>query len=264
MNKHFYFSCIRSTTESFLDLFNDISIMKYDSNNNPTKEVKVPIKFQTKEKFLYWLKDKKQTKYFLMMSVNLVGMSYNQERQTGRMETLKLRSDDIKLYNPTPYLLDFSLNIATIYLVEAEQILEQILPYFSPHVMMKVYLKELNFAFDSSVILGGVTYDVSTDIPEEDFRIVNLNIDFSVATFLFKPIEDIKLINKVLFPIHSNKINIKESSEIILTDEVNEDGDKIYDKGDSLIGLDEIFGIKAEIDDELNKKLLSYEIYKDI
>jgi len=50
MDNYFYFSSIRSVTVQLMNVFSDLKVMKYVGGES-VKEVEVPIKYSTKEKF---------------------------------------------------------------------------------------------------------------------------------------------------------------------------------------------------------------------
>ena len=49
---HFYNRTIRKIVVAFGTLFNDLHIVRYDSNNNAKETFKVPLSFGSKEKYL--------------------------------------------------------------------------------------------------------------------------------------------------------------------------------------------------------------------
>lgn len=84
MNKYFYFSSIRSVTIQLMNAFSDIKVMKYLGDER-VKEVEVPIKYSTKEKFYWWLFDKKQEKRLPIMSIHMTSLSYNSRKENRKM-----------------------------------------------------------------------------------------------------------------------------------------------------------------------------------
>jgi hypothetical protein len=51
-----------------------------------------------------------------------------------------------------------------------EQILEQILPFFNPFVMVNVTLPEIDLSYDAKVILGTVSPETETTLAMDESR----------------------------------------------------------------------------------------------
>jgi len=70
---------------------------------------------------------------------------------------------------------------------DIDQIMEQILPFFAPHIFIRLAIPELNVEFDVKVIFQSCTPEVSLEMPDEDYRVINYTIDFVAQAWLFKP-----------------------------------------------------------------------------
>lgn len=206
MKQFFYYKCVRKTIIEFLNIFNDIRIAKYDSGGNVVKYINVPIKLAPKEKFYSWLYDRTGEKRYPMMSAEIVGIEHSRERLTGKHEEniADIENDDIPFYfTPSPYDINFELRIGTEYVNEADQIIEQILPYFNPFVYTKLRIPEINKNFNIKIIFEGLTIDNPPDIDEEDYRRLVWTLTFRAQTFLLQPIGDIKEIQKIVHKFYT-------------------------------------------------------------
>lgn len=72
-----------------------------------------------------------------------------------------------------PYTVEYELVIASHHHSEADQIIEQILPYFTPYVMTRINIEEIDNHFDCKVTLNSISPEMETDIPEDDYRTIN-------------------------------------------------------------------------------------------
>lgn len=227
MIKYYYPRTIRAITIALLDMFNDIRVVKYDKDNNPISEKNVPITFGPVEKYH---QDRTEDHYFDANNVEhnnryylqipriaLVpnGLVYDPERATGvnewrywMQETLELSESDvdevISDYQPTPYNFNFTVYIKNDSMDYMSQILENILPYFNPTLMLRV--KEfsfLNVERDIPVTLDGVGYDFIDDESAPDTRFVNATLNLTVKGFMYRPF----LLSKVIKVINSKYIN---------------------------------------------------------
>jgi hypothetical protein len=95
--------------------------------------------------------------------------------ERGTNKDIKIPSCDGTSYHKSliPYTIDYQLAISSLYHNELDQILEQIMPYFTPYVMIRVNIPEIDNYFDCKVILTNVTPDVGIEIPEDNYRTIN-------------------------------------------------------------------------------------------
>lgn len=216
-NKHFFYNITRKTIVQFLDIFNNIDIARYDDVGRIKKYVKVPIKFAPKTKQWYWkeLKDNhdRRDSIFPMMSINLEGMAYASERQVARHARISSFDDNSKVrryYNPTPYDYTFRVLIVSQYMVDIMQIVEQILPNFSPEAYIRLTVPELNITglsengeagsdkLDLRVTYEGSQKDTPVELDEEAFRVITWELTFKVQGYLFSPVTTSGIIHKVV------------------------------------------------------------------
>lgn len=234
MIKYYYPRTVRAITIALLDMFNDIKVMKFDDNNNIISEKDVPITFGPVEKYHqdrtenhYFDADNvehNQRYYLQIPRIALVpnGIVYDPERATGvnewrywMKESLGLSEGEIEEvvsdYQPTPYNFNFTVYIKNDSMDYLSQILENILPYFNPTLMLRV--KEfsfLNIERDLPVTLDGVGYDFIDDESAPDTRYVNATMNLTVRGFMYRPF----LMSKVVKVINSKYIEMPNSNLI--------------------------------------------------
>lgn len=210
MKTYYYYGSIRKTIIQFLDLWNNITIARYNSSGEVTRYVQVPLKFGTKEKCWYWINEKKNDELLPMISVVLSNVTYDPNRAGNKHHYIKKTTDEDdgttgRFLNPVPYNIDFSMTIWSLHMADVDQILEQILPFFSPHVTIRLAISELDVTIDVPVTFNSCTPDNSLEMSDEEHRIVKWTLDFSVATWLFKPLTDTNIILKVIQKIYTNE-----------------------------------------------------------
>jgi hypothetical protein len=140
---HFYNETIKTAVAVFGSLFNNIVIKRRDGKLLP-----VPISYGPRQK---WLDAQKQfqpseemfEKLLPRMSYEIVAMNYDTTRKLTNRQTMIREPDGIRdprqrINVPTPYNLDFSLYTTTKTLSDGWQIIEQILPFFTPAYTVKV------------------------------------------------------------------------------------------------------------------------------
>ena len=204
MKGYFYYEVIRKLIIQFLDAFNDIQVKRYEPDGKTVRElIYVPIKLSVKEKFWYWLQERKDDEVLPMITVWLSTIDFASDRQVNSFFKMCKSSDTDDLtyqqfLHPTAYNFTFTMNIWSLHLVDVDQILEQILPFFSPHIFIRLRIDELNVEFDVKVIFQSCTPEISLDMSDEEYRVINYTLDFVAQAWLFKPVKtDGGLIEKI-------------------------------------------------------------------
>ena len=212
-NSHFYHSHIRNTVAVFGTLFNNISVHRKDKAGNLISAVKVPLSYGPKQKFLARLFEEPDLNApevairLPRMSFELTGMNYDTSVKLNKMN--KLTKPDIHgktaVYNPVPYVMNFTLTVYAKNQDDALQVVEQILPYFNPEYVVTIKeVPELDLKRDIPIVLQSVSY---SDDYEGDFtsrRVLMYSLDFSMKTFFYGPVkQNIAVIKDVYANINS-------------------------------------------------------------
>ena len=210
MKNFYHYKAFRKTTVQFLDLFNDIEIQRFDQGGNFERFIKVPIKYSPKEKIWFWLSERKDDEVLPIMSCTLTGVDYSLERAVNKhqvlTDTITSSAGSVRSYlNPVPYDLTFQVSLWTLYMSDIDQILEQILPWFQPYVMIRIHSPELVSTFDVKVIFNSVTPEHEFEYTDDTFRILKYTLDFTVQTYMFKPMETVGVIQEILLNYYTNE-----------------------------------------------------------
>lgn len=215
LGTYFYHEILRKTVIAFGTLFNEVHIQKEDKGGKTISDLKVPLAYGPRSKFLAKLQQQqelaKATAITLpRMSFEMSSISYDPSRKTSVTKTFKAvdNQDRVKkVFLPVPYNVGFELNIMTKLNDDALQIVEQILPFFQPSFNITVDLvNSIGDKRDMPVVLENISF---TDEYEGDFstrRVLTYTLNFSVKTYLFGPIADSTdgLIRKVQVDYYSD------------------------------------------------------------
>ena len=210
MKDYFFFNVFRKTLIQFLDAFNDIKIARYTPDGRAIeKYVEVPIKLSVKEKVWYWLNQRKDDEMLPMITAWISSIDWAAERQVNdKFEICKgvnTETGEAQTFlHPIPYNLTVTMNIWTLHMVDIDQIMEQILPFFAPHIYIRVHLEELGIDFDVKVLFRSATPELSHEMSDEDYRVINYTLDFELQTWFFKPVESSKLIDTIYASMFTN------------------------------------------------------------
>jgi len=235
----------------FLDTMNDIKIIRYNRQGEFQKYVNVPLKFGPKEKIWYWINERKDDKYLPIMNCMMTSLEYDEMRQVNKVykvtKTLSPSGGTIdRFINPVPYNIGFSLEIWALHMVDIDQIIEQILPYFTPEIYVKLKISELDIDQDIKVVFTGAIPQTTPEISDEEHRVVRWGLDFMMHGYLFQPVKDQKLIKKIIRNYYTNDTSwdgrsnsstfndrvVSGASETVLIEAVepyyDEDSEKLY------------------------------------
>lgn len=200
---HFYHQRIRKAVAVFGSLFNNINIIRKNSSGNVISQMKVPLSYSPKRDFLARIdamengeQGERQIAVKLpRMSFEIVGMNYDAQRQLPKMNNCQVgttgNTGARKLYTPVPYLMNFQLNIYSKSQDDALQVVEQILPYFTPQYTVTVNpLDDYDVKEDTPIILQGITFSDDYEAPLESRRTIIYTLDFDMKVFLYKDVGD--------------------------------------------------------------------------
>ena len=214
LGTYFYHEITRKTVIAFGTLFNDIYVRHEDGAGNDISEMKVPVSYGPRQKFLARIQQQpelnKATQITLpRMSFEISSIQYDPTRKSGITQTFKAKDGEQmkKVFMPVPYNLGFELNILTKLQDDGLQILEQILPFFQPGFTLSVDLvKSIGEKRDIPMVLQSITQQ---DDYEGDFatrRALIYTLQFTAKTFMFGPIADTPegLIRKVQLDYYSD------------------------------------------------------------
>lgn len=217
-NNHFYNRTIRKIVVGFGTMFNDIVLVRY--NNAGTTEyerTRVPLSYGAKEKYLTRLtSDPTLTKsintYVPRMSFDLVGLSYDSTRKFNTINRNFGINDTTGVvsgqYAPVPYNFEFDLSIYVRNQEDGTQILEQILPFFTPDFTITLDLvPKVGRKYDMPVTLNSVSPEIDYEGDFSTTRLIIWNLNFTVKGYIFPPVGEVNLIQQANTNIYTESRN---------------------------------------------------------
>lgn len=212
MLENFYHNIIAKTLGAFGTLFNDIHYRKYDSNGNEISRLKVPIIYSDKQKFVSKLQQENQELQrtfetaFPKIGFQIRGLRYAADRKTQTTtKTFNISTSDDSSswrYERVPYDLDLSLYVIAKNTEEFLQIIEQILPYFTPDYSITIRnFSDLDRRIDVPIIFTGMDLNENSDTFESR-KTVEATLNFVAKVHLMGPIKNSKVIKEVDVSFH--------------------------------------------------------------
>lgn len=215
----YYHGSIRKAIISFGRLFSDIYIDRKqgDSVNGTTlQRLQIPISYAPKEKWLVRVEqqpdlENNTTMVSLpRMSFEINSYAYDSSRKINRMSQIKSGTANPTIntvYTPVPYNLDISLYVITKTQEDGLQIIEQILPTFTPEYTLQVNMvPEMGITMDVPIILNSVSVVDEYDGNFQDRRYVTHTLNFEMKLNLYGPVSGQGVITQVNANIGQNEV----------------------------------------------------------
>lgn len=164
----------------------------------------MPIEYGDAEKYVKRLRGDpemlKKTQIVLpRMSYEMTGFSYDNSRKlnTNSKNFAPSASGALSAYNPVPYDFNFNLTIYTRNVEDGNQIIEQIVPYFTPDYTLKLNLvPEMNMVKNIPFVINSVQQIIEADGDfSSEVRTVMWSLTFTAKAFIFGAIKDVPLIS---------------------------------------------------------------------
>lgn len=229
---NFYHASIRKYVIMFGNMFNDIVIRRYNTAGVAIQTIAVPIAYGPKEKWFVRQADDPSNSKSVSVQLPRIGfemtsMTYDSTRQTP--QTIRIyaanttSSDTAKIYTqqrPTAWNFTFVLSILVKNADDGAQILEQILPYFTPDFNNAVNLiPKMGQTLNVSTSLNDVSVEDTYEGSYAERRALIYNLTFTVKGWVFGPIKTSGIIKRVQVDseIGSGNSNVTINNEGPLT-----------------------------------------------
>ena len=190
-SSYYYNGNLKKIVAVFGTLFNDISIAK-KVNGKMMGVQRVPISYGPKQKFLARLSSTQNEEYgdvaikLPRMSFEITSLGYDSASKLNRLNSKLFAAEGsdskTKIYQSTPYRMGMQLNILAHHQDDACQVLEQILPFFTPDYTVAV--KDLEGPGTVTDVPFMLTGTAIQDDYEGDFgnsrRTIIYSLDFDI------------------------------------------------------------------------------------
>ena len=222
----FYHQSLRRYVIMFGNLFNDIVVQRINTAGTVIQSLDVPVAYGPKQKFLVRLAqdpnlDRDVAIQLPRIGFEIVSISYAAERKlSSTQRNVKINTSDknrlFEQFVPVPYDIGMQLSIFVKNADDGTQILEQILPFFTPEWTTTVKLIDsMDIKMDIPTVIQGVSYE---DVYEGDFdtrRTIIYTCDFIVKGYLYGPVRNSGVIKRTVTNIYdTNSSNTVFAAEI--------------------------------------------------
>ena len=205
---HFYHATMRKSVAVFGTLFNDIKVIRKGASGAVLNQVKVPLAYGPKQKFLARLDQ--ETGFDAPMAIKLPRMAFEMTsleldtniKQQKMNKIVEDHASDVNkkktISHYTSYNIGMQLNILAKNQDDGLQIVEQILPYFQPEYTVTIKpVDGFDHKQDVPIVLTGVSI---SDEYEGDFterRVLTYQLDFTMKMKFYGPTKDQGIIRTI-------------------------------------------------------------------
>jgi len=209
----YYHETIRNCIIGFAKIFSDLKIERKKANGTVEQTILIPIAYAPKEKWIQRIEqdptlDKQVMVTLPRLSFEMTGISLDATRKVSRTSSITKNKTGVnttnKVFAPVPYNLDISLYCISKTTEDGLQIVEQILPYFTPDFTMSIQSMKtpLDIVSDVPITLQSVTFTDEYDGAFDTRRFVTWTLSFQLKINLFGYVNpDGKIISKVIVDI---------------------------------------------------------------
>jgi hypothetical protein len=139
-------------------------------------------------------------------------MTYDAERKINSSQriTNQKEGEGVKYtFAPVPYTFDFTLSILTKNAEDGSQILEQILPYFTPHFNVSIKeFPDLDITRDIPIILNSLSQEDIYDGDFETRRSLVWSLSFTMKSNIYGAVREGKLVSSaIVSTVGENQFN---------------------------------------------------------
>lgn len=224
---------------AFMDFFQNITVERMTTevgsagqNQVHYKYMRVPVMWATTEKWIQVLNSTTARKGFEpdrlanipvelewalpRLAVSMVGLTYDPARHVGKSMVINdftnnPASSEKNIWAPVPYNLDLEVTAVAKNVNDLFQIMEQIIPFFSPSLSLNVKLIEGKPSESVSLVLNSVSPELEEEITETDERVFKMTFSFYLKANYYLPQRlDRKIVKEI-------DINIMTYDDVIAT-----------------------------------------------
>lgn len=205
--KPFYHHTLRKIVASFGSIFANIYLVKRSENSNEIERIKVPLAYGPSERYLGRLAEDPDLGRSLAVKLPRMSFQIQSVQYDSNRKLNTIRKNIVPIYNNggqvarqyqgVPYKIGIELSIICKYIDDANQIVEQILPWFTPAFSVTINsIPEMEYYDDIPIVLTAVTLQ---DNYEEDWmsrRDIVWTMTFDVQAMFYGPIVEQSIIQK--------------------------------------------------------------------
>jgi len=226
---HFYHATMRKSVAVFGTLFNNLKVIRKASDGSVLNQVRVPLAYGPKQKFLARLDQ--ETGFDAPMAIKLPRMAFeitglsidSTQKLAKRNQVVELHASDVTkkktIKHFTSYDIGMSLYIMAKNQDDGLQVVEQILPYFTPEYSVTIKpIDGWDHKQDVAVILNNLSIDDQYEGEFTERRVLIYQLDFTMKMKFYGPTSNQGVIREINIDFNEDTAgaNILENMDITI------------------------------------------------
>lgn len=212
---YFYHGTVRKYVVAFGTLFNNIYINRKNKDGEESR-FRVPLSYAEKDKYIRRLQEFPSLQsdennpeiaysYLPRMSFELTGLAYDASRKRNSLakvfEPIANKSSYAYTYAEVPYDIEFHVHIMVRKMEDGLQIIEQILPFFTPEFTITLDLSSFAKKVDIPITMQSYNQTIEYESEADDgteHRIIIWDLGFKMRAYLYGPEKNGAIIKKTI------------------------------------------------------------------
>lgn len=254
----FYNEHIRKAVVAFGALFDGVTINRKDDAGATLQSLRVPLSYGPKQKYIARAAEtpsfdegKTFASILPRMAFEITSVKYDATRQLQSSQKLVNRLPEggaASAFVSAPYNMGVALSVLAKNQEDGLQIVEQILPYFTPDFNVTIQeMPQLGVSRDLQFILNGVDFTEDYEGNFTERNVITWDLDFTIKMNLYGKVADTKRIKKVIANIYAGPkgLDTPEGERVTVTPDPI-DADPLSDYG-FITTIDELEGHNGNV-----------------
>ena len=227
---HFYHATTRKAVALFGTIFNNINVIRQDGSGNVLNQIKVPLAYGPKQKFLSRLDS--VTGQDASMAIKLPRMGFeitsmdidSTQKLAKRNQIVENHATDYTKKKTIKQAVAYNINMSLYAMAKNQddglQIMEQILPYFQPEYTVTITpVTGFTYKQDVPIILNAVTIQDDYEGDYQTRRALIYQFDFVMKMKYFGPTSDQGVIREINLDFNADMggANVLENMDFTIT-----------------------------------------------
>lgn len=248
LGANYYHGLIRKYVTVVGTLFNDLVVRRFDKDGNRIQSISVPLAYGPKQHWMVRLKqdpnlDKPNAIVLPRMGFEIIGLNYDGERKLNSTHKFAVptTTDDgntVKsLFVPVPYNFNFSVYIMSKNVDDGYQILEQIVPYFTPEFTAAVKLipEFSDLTMNIPITLTDITIEDTYDTGFEERRLFMITMNLTLKGYLYGPVSSTGIIKQATTNLYATtNPDGKKIEAVVIQPGLTANGQSTTDSSESI------------------------------
>jgi dUTPase len=212
---HFYHSTMRKAVAVFGTIFNNINVIRTKADGTVLNQIKVPLSYGPKQKFLARLDqssgdDASMAMKLPRMAFEITSLELDSTQKLSKRNVItESHASDVTKKKTIKHQVAYNINISLFVMAKNQddglQVVEQILPYFQPEYTISMTpVSGFDYKQDVPIVLTGVTISDDYEGDMITRRALIYQLDFTMKMKFFGPTGNQGVIRGIEIDLNGN------------------------------------------------------------